>query len=172
MPIPGFIASSSQQSSQPVGPSNSKIIGEKTTRPSKQKRNVVANESEDQQLVAPSGAVANEEEGEIECDNEQPSLRPKKISETRTRFQAKKIQIRPTNTGRIDIKGYEIGVSMPTNLPYSPRKLAFKGKTAMSSNQLIVEKEKRIGKLKAKRGGEEVVALCSCCFCFQCYLMA
>ncbi|KAG5610824.1 hypothetical protein H5410_022105 [Solanum commersonii] len=35
MPIPGFIASSSQQSSQPVGPSNSKIIGEKTTRPSK-----------------------------------------------------------------------------------------------------------------------------------------
>ncbi|KAG5610823.1 hypothetical protein H5410_022104, partial [Solanum commersonii] len=65
-------------------------------------------------------------------------------------------QIRPTNTGRIDIKGYEIGVSMPTNLPYSPRKLAFKGKTAMSSNQLIVEKEKRIGKLKAKRGGEEV----------------
>ncbi|KAH0679334.1 hypothetical protein KY284_020419 [Solanum tuberosum] len=117
-------------------------------------------------------AVANEEEGEIECDDEQPSLRPNKISEARTRFQTKKIQIRPTNTGRIDIKGYENGVSMPTNLPYSPRKLAFKGKTAMSSNQLTVEKEKRIGKLKAKRGGEEVVALCSCCFCFQCYVMA
>ncbi|KAH0693261.1 hypothetical protein KY290_021453 [Solanum tuberosum] len=131
MPIPGFIASSSQQSSQP-----------------------------DEKLVAPSGAVADEEEGEIECDDEQPSLRPKKISEARTRFQAKKIQIRPTNTGRIDIKGYENGVSMPTNLPYSPRKLAFKGKIAMSSNQLIVEKEKRIGKLKAKRGGEE------------CYVMA
>ena len=77
------------------------------------------------------------------------------ISEARTRLQAKKMQIRPTGTRRIDFKGDENGVSIPTNLPYSPRKLAWKGKEATTSDYLTFEKEKRIGKLKAKRGGKK-----------------
>lgn len=77
------------------------------------------------------------------------------ISEARTRLQAKKMQQQPTGTKRIGFKGDETGVSMPTYLPYSPRKLAWKGKVAMTSSQLTVEKEKRIGKLKAKKGGKQ-----------------
>ena len=80
---------------------------------------------------------------------------PKTISEARTRLQAKKMQIRPTGTRRIDFKGDENGVSIPTNLPYSPRKLAWKGKEATTLDHLTIEKEKRIGKLKAKRGGKK-----------------
>jgi len=154
MPTPSFIASSSQQSSQPVGPSNSKKIEKKPTGPSKSKRKIVADESEDEQHVAPSSAVADKDGGEHESEDEQTILRPKAISEARTRLQAKKIQIRPTGTRRIGFKGDDNGVSIPTNLPYSPRKLAWKGKEAMTSNQLTVEKETRIGKLKAKKGKE------------------
>ncbi|KAH0673104.1 hypothetical protein KY284_024191 [Solanum tuberosum] len=91
MPTPGFIASSSQQSSQPVGPSNSKKIEKKPTGPSKSKIKIVADESEDEQHVAPSSAVADENGGERESEDEQTILRPKAISEVRTRLQAKKI---------------------------------------------------------------------------------
>ncbi|KAH0732761.1 hypothetical protein KY289_003949 [Solanum tuberosum] len=158
MPTPSFIASSSQQSSQPVGPSNSKKIEKKPTGPSKSKRKIVADESEDEQHVAPSSAVVDEDGCEHESEDEQTILRPKAISEARTRLQAKKIQIRPTGTRRIGFKGDDNGVSIPTNLPYSPRKLAWKGKEAMTSNQLIVEKETRIGKLKAKKGKESTTS--------------
>ncbi|KAH0700186.1 hypothetical protein KY284_014401 [Solanum tuberosum] len=154
MPTPGFIVSSSQQSSQLVGPSNSKKIEKKPTGPLKSNRKIVADESEDEQHVAPSSAVADEDGGEHESEDEQTILRPKAISEARTRLQAKKIQIRPTGTRRIGFKGDDNGVSIPTNMPYSPRKLAWKGKEAMTSNQLTVEKETRIGKLKAKKGKE------------------
>jgi len=158
MPTPSFIASSSQQSSQPVGPSNSKKIEKKPTGPSKSKRKIVADESEDEQHVAPSSAVVDEDGCEHESEDEQTILRPKAISEARTRLQAKKIQIRPTGTRRIGFKGDDNGVSIPTNLPYSPRKLAWKGKEAMTSNQLTVEKETRIGKLKAKKGKESTTS--------------
>ncbi|XP_006359097.1 uncharacterized protein [Solanum tuberosum] len=183
MPTPDFIVSSSQQSSQPAGPSKSK-------------RKIVADESEYEQHVAPSSVVADEDGGEHESENEQTILRPKAISEARTRLQAKKIQIRSTGTRRIGFKGDDNGVSIPTNLSYSPRKLAWKGKKAMTSNQLTVEKETRIGKLKAKKGKEattsdqltiekekrigklkqRVVGRSSCImklfFVFQCYVMA
>ncbi|MCD7454252.1 hypothetical protein HAX54_024135 [Datura stramonium] len=67
------------------------------------------------------GAVVDEDEvevevegeGELEDENEQPILRPMVIFEVRTRLQYKKIQQRPTSTGRISFKGDETGVSMP-----------------------------------------------------------
>uniref|UniRef100_A0A3Q7EWS2 Uncharacterized protein n=1 Tax=Solanum lycopersicum TaxID=4081 RepID=A0A3Q7EWS2_SOLLC len=117
MSTPGFVASSSQQSSQPDGPSKSKEIEKNPTGPSKSKRKIIVYESEDGKHVEPS------------------------------------IAIRQTGTRRIDFKGDENGVSIPTNLPYSPRKLAWKGKEATTSDHFTIEKEKRIGKLKAKRGG-------------------
>ncbi|WMV29821.1 hypothetical protein MTR67_023206 [Solanum verrucosum] len=141
-------------SSQPAGPSNSNKIEKKPIGPSKSKRKIVVDESEDEQHVAPSSAVADKDRCEHESEDEQTIVRPKAISEARTRHQAKKIQIRPTGTRRIDFKGHDNGVSIPTNLPYSPRKLAWKGKETMTSNQLTVEKETRIGKLNAKKGKE------------------
>lgn len=62
---------------------------------------------------------------------------------------------RSTDTRRIDFKENKNGVSMFTNFSYLPRKMTWKGKTAMNSDQMVVEKDKRIGKLKEKRGGKE-----------------
>ena len=138
MSTPWFIASSSQQSSQPDGPSKSKEIEKNPTGPSKSKRKIIVDEFEDGQHVEPSSAIADEDGDEHESEDNQTILRPKAISEARTRLQAKKMQIRPTGTRRIDFKGDDNGVSIPTNLPYSPRKLAWKGKEATASNQLTV----------------------------------
>ncbi|KAF3682106.1 putative DNA-directed RNA polymerase I subunit rpa1-like, partial [Capsicum annuum] len=48
-------------------------------------------------------------------------------------------------------RGDENGVSIPTNMPYSPRKMTWKGKSCVTSSQMATEKEKRISKLKTKR---------------------
>lgn len=151
MSTPGFAASSSQ----PDGLSKSKEIEKNPAGPSKSKRKIIVEEFEDGQHVEPSSAVADEDGDEHESEDEQTILKPKAISEARTRLQAKKMQIQPTGTRRIDFKGDDNGVSIPTNLPYSPRKLAWKGKEATTSDHLTIEKEKRIGKLKAKRGGKK-----------------
>ncbi|MCE5167103.1 hypothetical protein HAX54_037456, partial [Datura stramonium] len=143
MPNLGFDASSSQRSSH-------KSIQQKSkpARPSRSMTNV-------KQHVVRSNAVVDEVEeveGEHEDENEQSILRPKVISKVRTRLQHKKMQQQPTGTRRIDLKGDETGVSMSTNLPFSPRKLSWKEKVAMTSNQLTLEKDKKIGKLKTRRG--------------------
>jgi len=77
---------------------------------------------------------------------------PRMISEEKTRLQMKKLQQQPIGSRRISFRGDENGASIPTNLPYSPKKLTWKGKACVTSNQLTKDKEKKIGKLKAKRG--------------------
>ncbi|XP_010315654.2 uncharacterized protein [Solanum lycopersicum] len=91
MSTPGFVASSSQQSSQPDGPSKSKEIEKNPTGPSKSKRKIIVYESEDGKHVEPSIAVADEDGDEHESGDEQTILKPKAISESRTRLQAKKM---------------------------------------------------------------------------------
>ncbi|KAH0743722.1 hypothetical protein KY290_031715 [Solanum tuberosum] len=100
---------------------------------------------QEQQFDQHSTIGDDEWEGEEEDEDEdgQPILRPKVVSEERTRLQQKKLQRRPTGTRKISFKGDEFGVMEPTNLPYSPKKVTWKGKAAMTSNQLVAEKEKK-----------------------------
>ncbi|OIT22616.1 hypothetical protein A4A49_52984 [Nicotiana attenuata] len=64
-----------------------------------------------------------------------PVLRPKVVSDIKTRLQRD-----------------HTGSSQPTKLPYSPKKTTWKGKETMTTAQLLGVKEKKIGKLKARRG--------------------
>ncbi|KAM3326012.1 hypothetical protein P3S67_001138 [Capsicum chacoense] len=104
--------------------------------------------------IAPLCAV-DDTDGDKSEEDEKPTIQPKRISEAKTRLEAKKFPRRPTGTRKIGSRGDENGISIPTNLPYSPKKLTYKCNTAMTSNQLNVEKEKKIGKLKTKRGGKK-----------------
>ncbi|OIT20500.1 hypothetical protein A4A49_56878, partial [Nicotiana attenuata] len=79
-----------------------------------------------------------------EDEDEHPVLRPKVISEAKTKLQKKKLRQMPTGTRKIAFKGDESGANVPTNLPYSPRKVTWKGKAAITSRQLLAEKEKKV----------------------------
>lgn len=50
---------------------------------------------------------------------------PRVISDAKTRLQMKKLQQQPIGSRRINFKGDEICVAIPTNLPYSPKKLTW-----------------------------------------------
>nr|XP_016487280.1 PREDICTED: uncharacterized protein LOC107807429 [Nicotiana tabacum] len=105
-----------------------------------------------QQFAPCSDIVDDESEYENgDEDNEEPILRPKVISEAKTRLQQKKLLQKPTGIRKINFKGDETGVNIPTNLPYSPKKVTWKGNAAMTSNQLVEKNENRVGKLKAKK---------------------
>lgn len=71
--------------------------------------------------------VDDEWEGEDEDEDGEPILRPKVISESKTRLRQKKLRRLPTETRKISFKGDESGVIEPTNLPYSPKKDTWKG---------------------------------------------
>ncbi|OIT32258.1 hypothetical protein A4A49_57771 [Nicotiana attenuata] len=79
-----------------------------------------------------------------------PVLRPKVVSDIKTRLQRRNQQ--NSGTRKIPFTGDHTGSSQPTKLPYSPKKTTWKGKEAMTTAQLLGVKEKKIGKLKARRG--------------------
>ncbi|KAF3647997.1 hypothetical protein FXO37_19664 [Capsicum annuum] len=108
--------------------------------------------NEESVFMSTPGALVDEDEteDELEGEDEQPLLRPRGLSEAKTRLKIKKLQQNPTGTRKINCRGDDNGVSMPTNLPYSPKKMTWKGKACVKSNQLAIEKEKKIGKLEAK----------------------
>ncbi|KAH0683196.1 hypothetical protein KY290_021783 [Solanum tuberosum] len=160
MPTPRFVASSSRQTSQ----QSSQAFNE-APDPSKSKRKNVSKDKVDaipkrsknsgkEIVVAPSIATVDEDEVEdgIESENEDTVFAPRMVSEEKTRLQMKKLQQQPIGSRRISFRGDENGAYVPTNLPYSPKKLTWKGKACVTSNQLTKDKEKKIGKLKAKRG--------------------
>ncbi|PHU24679.1 hypothetical protein BC332_09786 [Capsicum chinense] len=64
----------------------------------------------------------------------QPTMQPKRISEAKTKLEAKKVPHRPTGTRKIGFKGDENNASIPKNLSYSLKKLSYKGNAAMTSN--------------------------------------
>ncbi|WMV29053.1 hypothetical protein MTR67_022438 [Solanum verrucosum] len=107
MPTLGFVASSSRQTSQQSSQAFNEVPG-----PSKSKRKNVSKDKVDaipkssknngkEIVVAPSIATVDEDE---------------------------KLQQQLIGSRRISFRGDENGASIPTNLPYSPRKLAWKGK--------------------------------------------
>ncbi|KAH0665257.1 hypothetical protein KY285_026463 [Solanum tuberosum] len=160
MPTPGFVASSSKETSQQSSQAFNEAPG-----PSKPKRKNVSKDKVDaipkrsknsgkEIVVAPSIATVDEGELEdgIESEDEDTVFAPRMISEEKTRLQMKKLQQQPIGSRRIGFRGDENGASIPTNLPYSPKKLTWKGKACVTLNQLTKDKEKKIGKLKAKRG--------------------
>ncbi|OIS97643.1 hypothetical protein A4A49_62407, partial [Nicotiana attenuata] len=79
-----------------------------------------------------------------------PVLRPKVVSDIKTRLQHRNQQ--NSGTRKIPFTGDHTGSSQPTKLPYSPKKTTWKEKEAMTTAQLLGVKEKKIGKLKARRG--------------------
>uniref|UniRef100_M1DYB9 Transposon MuDR mudrA n=1 Tax=Solanum tuberosum TaxID=4113 RepID=M1DYB9_SOLTU len=160
MPTPGFVASSSRQTSQQSSQAFNEALG-----PSKSKRKNVSKDRVDaipkrsknsgkEIVVALSIATVDEDEVEdgIESEDEDTVFAPRMISEEKTRLQMKKLQQQPIGSRRISFMGDENAASIPTNLPYSPKKLTWKGKACVTSNQLTKDKEKKIGKLKTKRG--------------------
>nr|XP_016487130.1 PREDICTED: uncharacterized protein LOC107807288 [Nicotiana tabacum] len=86
----------------------------------------------------------------IGCESD-PTLMPKVISEANTRLKQRQLLQNPTGTRKINFMGDENDLYLPSDLSYSPRKITWEGKSAMTSNQLVEKKERRITKLKAKR---------------------
>ncbi|KAM3359421.1 hypothetical protein P3S68_019131 [Capsicum galapagoense] len=160
MPTLGFSASSSQHISQSidevVGPSNKKRKAkDKLVAPSKRfVKNNIAASSIVQKTIATLKTLVDEDEtrDELEVEDEQPLHRPRALTEAKTRLKIKKLQQKPTATKKINFRGDENGVSITTNLPYSPRNMTWKGKSCVTSSQLATKKEKKISKLKTKRG--------------------
>ncbi|MCD9559542.1 hypothetical protein HAX54_017542 [Datura stramonium] len=69
-------------------------------------------------------------------------LRPKVISKAR-RLQQRKLLQQPIGIRKINFKGDETGVNVPTKLPFSQKKITWKDKATITSNQLVAEKEKK-----------------------------
>uniref|UniRef100_A0A3Q7ECQ1 PB1-like domain-containing protein n=1 Tax=Solanum lycopersicum TaxID=4081 RepID=A0A3Q7ECQ1_SOLLC len=160
MPTLEFVASSSRQTSHQSSEEFNEVAG-----PSKSKRKNVSKDKVDalpkrskndgkEKVIAPLIAIVDRDEVEdsIESEDENTILAPRVISEEKTRLQMKKMLQQPIGSRMISYKGDENGVVVPTNLPYSPKKLTWKGKACVTSSQLNKDKEKKIGKLKAKRG--------------------
>ncbi|OIT03552.1 hypothetical protein A4A49_07390 [Nicotiana attenuata] len=88
-------------------------------------------------------------------DDEDSTIRLMVISETDTRLAMRKVQMNPTSTRRIQFTGDETGGATPMNLPYSPTKATWNGKSAITSSQLQAEVRKKKYKLKARKGQGE-----------------
>nr|XP_016480839.1 PREDICTED: uncharacterized protein LOC107801934 isoform X2 [Nicotiana tabacum] len=88
-----------------------------------------------------------------EVDNEEdPPLRPMIISETQSRIERGNLRGPTTGVRKIKFAGDHTGASTPTNIPYSPTKLTWKGKAAISSSQVQLEARKRNIKMMATKG--------------------
>ncbi|KAF3645595.1 hypothetical protein FXO38_02688 [Capsicum annuum] len=81
-----------------------------------------------------------------------PDLRPKIVPKATRLVVRQTLKISATSGSRlIGFRGDFAGVSEPTDLPYSPFKLTWKGKKAITSNHLENAREMKLGKLKAKK---------------------
>ncbi|XP_009589123.1 uncharacterized protein [Nicotiana tomentosiformis] len=86
-------------------------------------------------------------------DEEDPPLRPQIISESQSVLKEIRLKARlPTGTRRSQFTGGADGVSMPTNLPYSPTKATWKGKAALTLSQLQDEARKKKKKMAPSFG--------------------
>ncbi|WMV47622.1 hypothetical protein MTR67_041007 [Solanum verrucosum] len=81
-----------------------------------------------------------------EIENEEdPTLRPMVISETKTRMEKRSRIFEGLRSKKIVFKGDVRGISTPSDLPYSPKKTTWKGKKAVTTGQLLAEvKKKRV----------------------------
>ncbi|XP_049406163.1 uncharacterized protein LOC125869766 [Solanum stenotomum] len=89
-------------------------------------------------------------------DDEDPILRQKTISEADILLAMRKSRMTPSTGGRrIQFTGDATGVSTPTNLPYSPTKITWRGKEVVTSNQLLNDARKKRIKIMARKGQGE-----------------
>ncbi|CAN4115772.1 unnamed protein product [Withania somnifera] len=80
-----------------------------------------------------------------------PTLRRRTVPEDMTSLLVRQTPRSSSRSRLIGFRGDQNGVSEPADLLYSPTKLTWKGKEAVTSNQLEREREKKLGKLKAKK---------------------
>ncbi|KAG5581046.1 hypothetical protein H5410_051673 [Solanum commersonii] len=128
-------------------------------RKKKQRKRGLVDEGEPSQteesinLTAPQETQMNQSNmfSDYEHD-EDPCLHPTIISETLTRLQMRQQQYIPIGRRVISFKGDHNGISDPTNLPIQPKILTWKGKDAITTNQLKVQSQEIIAKLKPKKG--------------------
>jgi len=80
-----------------------------------------------------------------------PDIRPQVISENRTKLKMRMNQQRATGNRVISFRGDHTGISEPTDLPYSPTNLTWKGKEDVTGNQLERERQKKVDKLKTRK---------------------
>lgn len=72
-----------------------------------------------------------------------------------TIFRARQKGPIPSRTRIINFVGDHNGVNVPSNLPYSPTNLTWKGKAAITQGQLEMQnRQKKIKKLKPRKGQE------------------
>ncbi|XP_016582287.2 uncharacterized protein LOC107879869 [Capsicum annuum] len=76
-------------------------------------------------------------------NEEDPPLRPMVYPESKSWVEKLMARSVPTGTRKISFTGDHTGVSVPTNLSYSPVKTTWKGKKAVSSGQLQMEAKKK-----------------------------
>ncbi|KAK6773678.1 hypothetical protein RDI58_028916 [Solanum bulbocastanum] len=69
-----------------------------------------------------------------------PDIRPQVISENRTKLKMRTNQKRAIGNRVISFRGDFAGISEPTNFPYSPTKLTWKGKKVVTGKQLKRER--------------------------------
>ncbi|KAH0709001.1 hypothetical protein KY284_010428 [Solanum tuberosum] len=120
---------------------------------SQESHNVPLTESENTQesvcffIPVPASSQISSQTSIVAGHDSDPTLYPKVVSESNFRLHERLKKIN-TGTRKMTFQGDHDGVSIPTNLPYSPKKVTWKGKEAMTSNQLQATRERKIGKLK------------------------
>jgi len=120
---------------------------------SQESHNVPLTESENTQesvcffISVPGSSQISSQTSIVAEHDSDPTLYPKVVSESNFRLHERLKKIN-TGTRKITFQGDHDGISIPTNLPYSPKKVTWKGKEAMTSNQLQATRERKIGKLK------------------------
>ncbi|XP_049403709.1 uncharacterized protein LOC125867309 [Solanum stenotomum] len=140
---------------------------------SQESHNVPLTESENTQesvcffILVPGSSQISSQTSIVVGHDSDPTIYPKVVSESNFRLHER---LKKINTGprKITFQGDHDGISIPTNLPYSPKKVTWKGKEAMTSNQLQATRERKIGKLKPI-GGKGMYDL-FCIYCLKCYV--
>ncbi|XP_019264462.1 PREDICTED: uncharacterized protein LOC109242090 [Nicotiana attenuata] len=84
-----------------------------------------------------------------EADNPDPLIMPRHVSEAKTRLQRREQLGKTTGTRTINFVGDASCMSLPTQLPYSPKNLTWRGKDAITGNQL---ERQRLAKMKSRKG--------------------
>nr|XP_009801291.1 PREDICTED: uncharacterized protein LOC104247055 [Nicotiana sylvestris] len=95
-----------------------------------------------------SSCVAAFEHPELE---DEPAIRRMVMSEEKTRLQQRQQPSQPSGSRVIAFKGNYNGLSIPSNLPYSPESLTWKGKAAITGRQLEMQSSQRIEKLVPRK---------------------
>ncbi|OIS98118.1 hypothetical protein A4A49_62511, partial [Nicotiana attenuata] len=82
--------------------------------------------------------------GPVIGTDKDPPLKPMIIAESKTRLAVRKLHVRPpTGLRRIQSCEDADGVTMPSNLPYSPTNATWKGKPAVTLKQIQDEAKKK-----------------------------